>query len=221
MVAMRRGLFVIGLFVGGLCGCAAPPWWTAPPATTGTPVAVLHENPMFLPITDHELVWETVVDVVDDYFTIRREEPVRLIGDTLAEGWLDTLPSPAATVFEPWHLDSVGLAARTESTLQSIRRWAMVQVIPAEGGYWVDVAVFKELEDVRRPEHATAGAATLRYDGSLTRVIDPMAEQEINEGWIPQGRDAALQQRILSHLLARSAEVAPPMYAPLIRGNYR
>ena len=41
-----------------------------------------------------------------------------------------------------------------------MRRRAVVRVIPAQGGHWVDVAVFKELEDVVKPEHATAGAAT-------------------------------------------------------------
>jgi hypothetical protein len=81
-------------------------------------------------------------------------------------------------------------------------------MIPSEGGYRVDVAVFKELEDAKQADLATAGSATFRYDSSLTGVVSPIGEQEINEGWIPQGRDAALEQQIIRELLARAGEVA-------------
>ena len=54
--------------------------------------AVTFENPVFVPGTDFLRVWETVVEVVDDYFRIEREEPVRLVGNILTEGRLDTFP---------------------------------------------------------------------------------------------------------------------------------
>ena len=210
-----RGLLATGLLLAVFSGCAPTPSLIGP---LGPPLTVFHDNPMLLPIADPQQAWETVVDVVDDYFQIEREEPVRLVGDTVTEGRLDTYPKVAATIFEPWDRDSSGSQARIESTLQSIRRWAVVRVVPAEGGYWADVAVFKELEDVRRPEHATAGAATFRYDASLTRVVNPVGEQEISAGWIPQGRDTALEQRILGHLLARSGQLAVPIFPPAVRG---
>ena len=165
------------------------------------------DNPTLLRVADHQCAWETVVDVIDDYFVIDREEPVRQVGNTPTEGLLDTFPKVGATIFEPWLLDSAGSGERIESTLQSIRRKAVVRVIPAEGGYWVDVAVFKELEDVPQPEQSTAGAATFRYDDTLNRVANPVAGQQINEGWIPQGRDTALEQRIIAHLQARNAQL--------------
>jgi hypothetical protein len=211
-----RGWFASGLLLAVASGCAPMPPWSEPLAP---PVAVFHDNPMLLPMADPGQAWETVVDVVDDYFKVEREEPVRLVGDALTEGRLDTYPQVAATILEPWHSDSVGTEASIESTLQSMRRQAVVRVVPAEGGYWVDVAVFKELEDVRRPEHATAGAATFRYDGTLTRVVSPVGEQEINAGWIPQGRDTALEQRILDHLLARCGQLGAPVFPGAVRGN--
>jgi len=149
------------------------------------------------------------VDVVDDYFAIEREEPVRLIGNTPTEGRLDTFPKVGATIFEPWLHDSANSSERIESTLQSIRRRAVVRVIPAEQGYWVDVAVYKELEDVVQPERSTAGAATFRYDDTLTRVATAVGEQEVSEGWIPQGRDTALEQRIIAQLQARCPQPWP------------
>ena len=195
-----RGWIAAGPVVLAISGCASGPAWTGLP---GQPITAYEANPMLVPCGDHQLVWETVVDVVDDYFEIDREEPVRLVGSTLTEGRLETFPRVGATLLEPWRHDSASRYERLESTLQSMRRRAVVRVIPAERGYWIDVAVFKELEDVLRPEHATAGAATFRYDDSLTRVVNPTLGQDVNAGWIQQGRDAALQQRILGHLQSR------------------
>lgn len=196
---MRR-LVVAGLLALAVLGCARGPYWTQPPTQS---LPVYCDNPTLLPIADHEHVWEMVVDVVDDFFRIEREEPVRLVGDVLTEGRIDTFPQGSPTALEPWRPDAAGTYQIVENTLQSMRRQAIVRVLPAEGGYWVDVAVFKELEDVVRPQHATAGAATLRYDETLTRVVNPVGEQEIHRGWIPQGRDTALEQRILRRLHAR------------------
>ena len=206
-----------GLLLGLISGCAPSGSWTGQPIPLGQPwpaqpavmtpmappLTVWHDNPTLLPAAEYQAVWETVVDVVHAYFTIDREEPVRLVGNTLTEGRIDTFPLVGATIFEPWLHDSPDWQQRMESTLQSIRRRAVVRVIPAERGFWVEVAVFKELEDVVHPEHSTAGAATFRYDNTLTRVVNPVSEQEINEGWIPQGRDAVLEQRILGELRAR------------------
>jgi len=184
--------------VGGV-PCAGP---------TPTRVAACSQNPVFLSDPHHERVWETVVDVVDDHFKIEREEPVRQIGSVLTEGRLDTFPKVGATLFEPWHRDSADAYERLESTLQSIRRHAEVKVTPDKGGYWVEVVVLKEVEDVMRPTQSSAGAATFRNDSSLTRVVSPAADQQINEGWIPLGRDPALEQRILAELHSRVVQPA-------------
>ncbi|MBN2474361.1 MAG: hypothetical protein JXB62_07120 [Pirellulales bacterium] len=207
-----RHWIATGVLLIALGGCAPSPYWSHPPAQ---PLPVAYDNPTVLPITDHRYAWETVVDVVDDYFRIKQEEPVRLIGETLTAGRLDTFPTVAATVLEPWHGDSVGVYERTESTLQSRRRRAEVQVVPTAGGYQVEVAVFKELEDVLRPEHATAGAATFRYDDTLTRVVGSVGEQAINRDWIPQGRDTALEQRILGQLHERCGRLGVRMLPPV------
>jgi hypothetical protein len=159
----------------------------------------LLSNPLFISGTDHEFIWETVVDVVDDYFRVESE--LRPTGDGVTEGVMRTFPLIGATVFEPWHSDSANAYERLESTFQTIRRYSVVHVRPTQGGFWVDVAVFKELENNTRPLNSTASAATLlRYDTSPTRVVDPVGEQEGHAGWIPEGRDLALEQRILGQL---------------------
>lgn len=187
-------------------GCAV----NIPGPQAAPAVALASENPAVLPNVDRDLLWQHLVDVVDDYFAIQHEESVRLIGDVITEGRIDTFPELGSTFFEPWRRDSANSYEKLESTLQTIRRQATVRVIPTAGGYLVDVAVFKELEDLARPEQATAGAATLRNDTSLHRVVQPIGDQPFVQGWIPLGRDVALEQRILGQLRARLCLPAQP-----------
>jgi hypothetical protein len=195
---MRFSYFRLGaLLVLGACGCAVNPAPLPPAAAT------LSENPALVPVADRDLLWITAVDVLDDYFTIDREEPVRQLGEVLTEGRIDTFPQIGSTIFEPWRGDSANSYEKIESTLQSIRRQAVVRVVPASGGFLIDVAVFKELEDVPRPERSTVGQATLRHDNSLDRSALPVGERLTSAGWIPVGRDIALEQQILCQLKAR------------------
>lgn len=184
---------------------------------------VVQPNPLPVPVADREFVWNQVIDVVDDYFTIEREERVQLLGDVETEGRIDTFPVIGATLLEPWRHDSVGGYERLESTLQTIRRFATVRVIPAGDSYLIDVAVFKDLEDLNRPEHAVASEALIRYDNSLTRIVEPVGAQRIVEGWIPLGRDPLLEQQMLAEIRARLGSLAAPV-APvgpvLLRAEY-
>jgi hypothetical protein len=187
--------------IAAASGCAR---WRMPVGPdlglTGPPAI---ENPMFVPALDREFLWSQAVDAVDDYFRIEREERVRLIGGVLTEGRIDTFPITGSTIFEPWRKDSTPGYEKAHATLQSIRRRGTVRVIPTEGGYLLDVIVQKELEDLDKPEHATAGGATLRHDGSIVRQEGAAGRYSVTLGWIPLGRDATLEQRILADLRAR------------------
>jgi hypothetical protein len=197
---MDRSLF-IGLCLVMFAGCALGP----PPAPLWNAGPVLCDNPAYVATANHQFVWETVVDVIDDYFKVEREDPVRLVGNVKTEGRLDTFPIDPPTVFEPWRPDSGNSYDKLENTLQSTRRRAVVRVIPDGGGYWVDVKVLKELEDLNRPVQATAGGATFRNDSSLTRVVNPLQDEEPSLGWILLGRDVALERRIIEQVMARTA----------------
>jgi hypothetical protein len=202
-----RTLGVVGLVLAVASGCVTTQPWADEIAP---PVAIRYENPMTVLARDPFQLWETVADVADDYFRIQEELPVRVVENTVTEGRLDTYWEVGSTVFEPWRHDSADPYEKLESTLQSIRRRAQIRVIPGTTGYQIDVAVFKELEDVSRPAHASAGSATFRHDSSLTRVVNPLGEQEINQGWVPLGRDRALEQRILAQLAYRLGMAPPP-----------
>lgn len=187
--------------------CLSPPLdvSVSPGGELLPPIQATPQNTTFVPQTNRDAVWDQVVDVVDDYFRIEREQRVRLVGNVLTEGRIDTFPQDGATVFEPHLRDSVGRYNRWESTLQTIRRQATVRVIPAEGGYIVEVSVEKELEDLPKPERATAGAATFRSDTGLrsdTR-LEQASHEKAPRRWIPKGRDVALEQTMLSAINAR------------------
>ncbi len=195
------------------------------------PAPVSYDNPVLIRIPNHELVWDSVVDVISDYFRIEREDPVRLLGGTYIDGRIDTFPKPGATLLEPWDHDSANSYERLESTLQTIRRYAVVKVIHAENcaGFWVEVAVYKELENLPRPEHATAGSAIFRNDispGSATpagtqpgSTVNPATNATAKPGqpptvvqpWIPQGRDTAVEQLILGQILDRFTPNGKPI----------
>jgi hypothetical protein len=194
------------MLAASLCLClfAGCTVWGPPP-----PVVAQFENPALFPIADRDFAYDQVVDIVDNFFRIERQDRVRLIGDVETEGRIETYWEVGSTALEPWRGDSVGVYERAESTLQSIRRRATVRVIPAGSGYLVDVTVYKELEDLIRPDRATVGAATFRYDDSLTPYTEPVGGQPYTVGWIPQGRDVALEQKMVAQLLARAGQKTP------------
>jgi hypothetical protein len=159
-------------------------------------------NPLTLPPAEDTFVWLQVVDVVDDYFPIRSEQPVMNRGELVLEGKLESAYRPGATLTEPWRKDSVGHFERFQSTLQSIRRRAIVSVRPVGAGYEIEVIVQKEVEETDRSQDAIADMPT-RRDNTVSRREASAGNQPLTIGWIPLGRDAALEQAILQDILGR------------------
>jgi hypothetical protein len=201
-----------GIAPGGMVS----PQFGLPPGPDAVPGLA---NPILVPVVDDQLAWDEIADVVSDYFTIAREQQARRSGEVWTEGRIDTAYQSGATWLEPHRDDSVGSFNRWESTFQTIRRIATVRVIPDGGGYLVEVIVNKELEDMPRPEHATAGAATFRTDGSLpSQRADTVSRTLSSPRWIPLGRDPALEARMLADIHARLSGVttagAPTVFGP-------
>ena len=107
-------------------------------------------NPLPVPMVSREMVMDEVSDEIDDYFRILREQRLRLVDNILTEGWIDTEPRIGATVLEPWRRDSTPGFELKHASLQSVRRWAKVRIIPGDGRYLIDLMVFKELGGSRR-----------------------------------------------------------------------
>jgi hypothetical protein len=149
------------------------------------------ENPLVVPSADFETVWKKTVEVVDKYFDIASENR---LSRTIV-----TQPKIGATMLEPWSPDAVSFGDRLESTLQTMRRFAIVKVEPAaSGGYLVKVEVHKELEDLVKPDRMAAGRAVFNNDFPVNRVREIVGPVPAPVGWIPRGRDPNLEQAILA-----------------------
>lgn len=151
-------------------------------------------NPLVVPPNvPFETVWNKTVAVVDDYFEIANEN--RLAGTIV------TQPRVGATLLEPWYGDSVDFYERLESSLQTIRRHARVTVKTAStGGYTVNVEVFKELEDLAKPERQTAARAVFSDTFNVNRTREVVGPVALPNGWIPRDRDTKLERVILNRL---------------------
>ena len=191
------------LLVAAWAGCG----WHTQAALHGsapTDLAML-QNPLLVPVADREFLWSQIVDTVDDYFKIAREQRVRPVGDVLLEGRIETYPTDGSTLLEPWRKDSTPGFEKLHATLQTIRRYAVVRVVPTDGGYLVEVTVQKELEDLPRPENATAGRAAVRHGSAPIPNQGPASDIPAARSWIPIGRDVSLEQRILHQIQGRVA----------------
>ena len=154
------------------------------------------ENPLVVPSGDFETVWNASVVAVDEYFDIasERREQRKIV----------TNPKTGATLLEPWEGDSVGFQERLESSLQSIRRIAIVTVDPATNGQgWaVRVEVRKELEDLLQPDRQSLGRAVFNNIQTVNRSREVVGPVQIPNGWIPRGRDTKLEQAIIAKIRA-------------------
>lgn len=182
-----------------MTGCQAP-FWGQPDRSIS---AVLTPNPVNVVIQDHEFAWDQIVDEVDNYFKIKKEERVRVDNGIISEGILTTYPKSGATMLEPWRLDSSPGFEKWQSTLQTIRRSATVRVVPAGATYTIQVEVLKEMEDLAKPENAVVSSIR---NNVTTRISEDGTTESIPVGrqrWYPIGPDTDLEQRILKNILAR------------------
>ncbi len=155
------------------------------------------ENPVYVPLGTSESayrkVFAGVIDIVDDYFDIAETN--------MYAGLIRTHPRVAPGLEQFFKPGSPDFDQRLLATLQSIRHFAVVKIDGArDGGFWVDVKVYKELENVERPLRATAGAAAFRSDITVERQFEVIEPVGVSGGWIPIGEDVPLEQEILARI---------------------
>ena len=192
LVALCAGALAV---VAAGCGSVGPlfdnPIKLGPVATG--PVA----NPVYIPLGTtgdaYSTVFEKAIDVVDDYWPIAETNRFA--------GLIRTHPAVSPGLEQFFKPGSPDFDQRLLATLQSVRSYAVVKIDGArDGGFWVDVRVYKELEDVARPIRAAAGAAAFRSDTTVDRQYEVIEAVPVNSGWIPIGEDVKLEQEILAKL---------------------
>jgi hypothetical protein len=197
MASLRRTLWITwAAAMAALAGgCASGPLLDNPLVITPD-ASVTIENPVYVPLgpAAYHTVFEKVLDIVSDYFEIAETNRY--------DGSIKTFPKTEPGLERSLLPGSPDFEQRLLATLQSIRYYAFVRIqVADDGGYFVDVKVWKQLEDVPRPSRATAGAAVFRSDNVVERqfeVIDVAPPD--TSGWIPIGRDPKLEQLILQRI---------------------
>lgn len=193
MTGVPQRLAWKALLASVVAGCAHLPLADEPLVFRPDPTVCV-DNPVYIPLGPpaYGVVFERALDVVNDYFDIAYSERY--------DGRIITAPRISPGLEQPWKPGSPDLYQRLEATLQTIRRRAEVIIQPAEdGGFFVQVLVFKELEDLAQPSRATAPAIF----GSilvLERQYDVVDPATLDPQWLPLGRDEQLEQVILQRL---------------------
>lgn len=188
-----------------VCSGCGRPWlgmgFLQNPNLTVSPV--LTPNPASVVITDHEFAWNQIVDEVDNYFKIKKEERIRVEEGIITEGVITTYPTPGSTLLEPWRKDSTPGFEKLHATFHSVRRTANVRVIPSGTTYLVEVHVIKEMEDLAQPENSTVGLAP---NSNVATRFDEDGDAALpghKSKWYQVGRDTSLEQKILANIQNR------------------
>jgi hypothetical protein len=179
-----------------LPGCATGPLLESPLLVQPIPAAEIEANPVFVPQgpVSYRKVFEHSIDVLRDF-------GFEILEANLFEGRIDTLPRIAPGVLQFLKPGNPDPYERLLATLQTYRHRARIMIQPAQlGGFFIEVTVLKELEDLPRPVRATEGAAIFRADNNVERqftVIDPTV---FESNWIPRGQDHEVEQVLLRKL---------------------
>jgi hypothetical protein len=199
--AVRRTLLIAGLTLL-LGGCVSGPMVENPVPLMAVPPGAA-SSPVFLPqsVLGYPRVFEKSLDVIGDYFEI---DPC---GTNRYAGVIRTLPKIAPGIEQPWKPGSPSLYQRLLAFKQTIRHRAVVEIATGrDGGYFVDVKVFNELEDLAQPSRVTAGMATFRLETTVERQFEVVEPGQFDTAWIPIGRDVALEQKILERIARLDCE---------------
>ncbi|GHT09706.1 hypothetical protein FACS1894170_00700 [Planctomycetales bacterium] len=197
--------FVLFLFIAvfaALPGCSAYQPFSAKQFSWQWNETTSH-NPIFVEAYDHDFLWSVLVDVIDSHFEIAREMPIRLYGNVLTEGHIETKPKIGASLPELWHADSTGFHERFHCTLQTIRRRVDVHAVPETGGYTIEVKVFKELEDNAKTLQSQSDTSNLRFKEDVSQFAKAIDIADDTSSWFIIERDTAMEERLLLEILYR------------------
>ena len=210
-----RNILATVLVALGLSGCTVPAW--SPPPPEMIPIEqteAVYPNPVLIPISDPQCAWEAVADVIDDYFKIEHEEPVRQIGDTIQRR--------ADRYLLPGQPDAVGtLAARYGGRVRAGGKHLANHAAAGRGPGVADRrAGIGWTLPCSRSWKICARPNTPRPAAPPSATTAPLPAWSIRRSWIRPanagsliGRDPVLEQRIIGHLIYNCNELGYNMQA--------
>jgi hypothetical protein len=148
---------------------------------------------------DHDRVWRAAQE------TLRRHNFVLDRVDR-RERLISTLPETSKHFFEFWRHDVDTAHDFWESVLNPIRRWVEVSIPAGEdsAGPVLSVVVHKERLSAPDRQFNRTGAAYQYFSDSLPSTTGIERVTREHDRWLAMGRDAAMEDYLLRHIIARA-----------------
>lgn len=161
-------------------------------------------EPMVISSMDYEQVFDAAVEVA------RGESLIGGLRDRRT-GVIETDPTFAPTLFEPWHAHREDWNSLVESTISFQRRRARFEFIPQQSDdrFPTDMTAYQGDLEVRVFVHVDRLHTVGRRRSTWTRRVASFEEihedpDMVRRSWVPIGRDEAMEQRLLKRLMAAS-----------------
>lgn len=183
---MRKILAICMLCAWG-AGCHRPVQPTEP---TARQIHLADEG-------DFDRLWEDSQEVL-------RRHGFRLDRVDRRSGTITTFPVTSQSVLEFWRHDVDTPFDLMESTMRTVRRTATVQIDRRQADAEADIAVTVRRETFATPERQfnSSGSALRLFGEDLPGVAGEPSLSRADDYWISDGRDAAMETRLLSQILA-------------------
>ncbi|HKQ47243.1 MAG TPA: hypothetical protein VJZ71_04135 [Phycisphaerae bacterium] len=163
------------------------------------------ESPTASTITDEDVqpLWDTALAVLikHDFRPDRQDRTA---------GIITTHPTTSKQWHEPWRQDVADSYSLGEASLHTVQRQATVRFIrhpkdqpPAADNWAIEVQV--DIYRLSVPEYQiTSSSSAIRsFNADLPTVTgEKVADARAARRWVPLGRDGAMEERLLSRILA-------------------
>lgn len=189
----------LGFLFLALAGCTslAPPA-APPPMPGGGPALPSEGNPVFIELGHRQYghVFETCLKTLLDY-------DFEILESNRYDGRIETRPRVAPGVFRFFMPGSPDFRERVLATTQSYRHRVSLNIQPADNsGYFIEVIVRKELEDLPKPVRGSVGGAVFRSENTVERQFEVIDPAFFEPSWIFKGRDEAMEQELIRRLVS-------------------
>jgi hypothetical protein len=197
---MRHALPILatGMLLAIASGCASAPFIDPPDVFRSEKVAVLEQNPVYIPLGPQK---EAYAKVFETCLQVLMDSGFEILESNRYDGRIETVPRIAPGVGLFLKPGSPDIQERVLATLQTYRHRITVRIDSADnGGYFIEVVARKELQDLPQPVKQTAGAAIFRNYNSVERQFEVVDPAVFESGWIFKGRDPALEQKLIQSI---------------------
>jgi hypothetical protein len=191
---MKIALYTLCIGLAMLAvGCQRPTWDIA----TSTPVLTVNKDAF-------DVGWDETLDVLRDH----NFEPDR---QDVRAGIITTHPTVSSQFFEFWRADAQGFYPWLESSLHTLRRWAEVRFVPADGSFTIEVIVHVERKSQPERQVSTSTGALQIFRENLPTYTGEKVSDKEAVHWVDLGTDRRLGkyllEKICRRLPAQSAEL--------------